>query len=207
MSSQLLIVFGKRTAEEVREVALARRQRRFDRVEAVYFREELAEEPDFLRWKSEFESVHYHVAVIDSQVRRAAVAFAQRQGLVACSVIAESASVATSAKIGEGCFVGPQAVVSSHAVLGRHAIVHLHASVGHDAVIGDHCAVLPGARVSGNVRLGEAVLVGSNSVVFQGVTVGDRTQIDALTYVRRDVGEGMLISSRLPKPVRRPDGG
>ena len=63
--------------------------------------------------------------------------------------------------------------------------------------------LLPGAAVSGDVQIGEGTLVGSNAFIFQGCKIGKMNQVDALTYIRKDLPDYMLSSSRKTKTIKR----
>ena len=198
-----MIIFGDKTADEILPIAVAQHASDFAKIEKQYFDDQTWDSPDFKNLVERHDAVYFTIGVVETPLRMKIQRLSEKSGFVPFSVIHRSAYIAKSAKIGVGCFVGPQAVVSENAVLGDFSIVHIHASFGHDSVCGKHCAILPGARVSGQATLGEGVLVGTNSAVLQNVRVGDYTQIDAMTYVHVDVPDEHLVSSRLPKPIKR----
>ncbi len=147
--------------------------------------------------------VYFHIAIANIDVRKESITYCERLNLKPYTVCHPTAVISPTAKIGKGVFVGPLAVVSSHAVIDDYCLVHLHASRSHDARVGRFNSILPGARISGNAHLGENCLVGSNAFIAAGVRVGDDSQIDALTYVSRDVPPNMLVSARSKLPVPR----
>lgn len=203
--STLLIVFGDKTADEILPIAREQHADQFDEITKTFFDEQTVSDTKLKEMMDRHDAIHFIIGVVDTGLRKRIQEFAEEAGLVPFTVVHRSAEIAASAKIGAGCFIAQQAVVSVNAVIGDFSIIHIHASIGHDSRLGTHCTVLPGARISGEVTLGDGVLVGSNSFVFQKVTVGQDTQIDALTYVRNDLPAGTLASSRLSKPVRRLD--
>jgi UDP-3-O-[3-hydroxymyristoyl] glucosamine N-acyltransferase len=199
----VLVIFGSRTALEVAEAASLGHPNRFADILVRYF-----EEPEFSdsiapALESKYKRVFYHAGVADIATKHKIVTACKTRDWIPFSVIHPTAVVAASASIGSGCFVGPLAVVSSHAKLGDHVIVHIHASIGHDSILGEYSSVLPGARVSGNVKVGCRVLVGSNAFLNAGIAIGDDSQIDALTYVARDLPSAMIQSVRTPQPIPR----
>lgn len=198
-----MLIFGSRTALEVQEAATVSCSDQYDSIELMWydpadFRQRI--EGDFA---SRFQAIDYLVGVADVQWKSQIVHACQAMGWQAKTVIHPTAVVSPSARLGNGVFIGPQAVVSAQASIGDHCLIHIHSSIGHDAQVGEWAVVLPGARVSGNVRLGNRVLVGSNAFINAGVCVGDDSQIDALTYVARDLPPRVLQSVRYPKPVPR----
>jgi UDP-3-O-[3-hydroxymyristoyl] glucosamine N-acyltransferase len=199
----VLIVFGSRTALEVAEAAELGDRNPFGEVVVRYF-----SEPEFSKSlapdvESKHESIYFHAGVADVIAKREIVSACLARKWIPYTVIHPSAVIARDARIGNGVFVGPLAVVSSNAKIEDFAIVHIHSSIGHDAIVGEYSAILPGARVSGNVRVGNRVLVGSNAFINAGVSIGDDSQVDALTYVARNLDPSMLCSVRITKPVPR----
>jgi UDP-3-O-[3-hydroxymyristoyl] glucosamine N-acyltransferase len=200
-----LVVFGNRTAIEVAEAAQLGCSQQFDSIVVHFFAEPNFSQTLAPELEAQFKTVHYHVGVADVATKQKIVAACSARNWLPTSIIHPAAVVSPSAVLGAGVFLGPLATVSSHATIGDHALVHLQASIGHDAVIGAMSVILPGARVSGNVKIGKRVLIGSNAFVNQGISIGDDAQVDALTYVARDLESGMLISSRSARPVPRVD--
>jgi tetrahydrodipicolinate N-succinyltransferase len=204
--SELLVVFGDRTAVEFAEAAaaaMAAGQIAPAEIEQLYFDTEKFTAKDCPRLSANGAKVRYIVGIADEVWKRRVVEACERAGWRAQSVVHPSAVVSPSARLADGIFVGPLAVVSSNAEVGAHAMVHLHASVGHDCLIGEYSAILPGARLSGNVRVGARVIVGSNAFVGAGVKIGDDCRIDGLSYLTQEVPVGYLVSPRLPRPVKR----
>ena len=198
-----LVVFGNRTAQEVREAAELAFESRFESISTEYFEEEKFFKTLVPKYESSSAKVYYFAAVADIRVRQQIVRVCDQANWSPISIVHPSAVISRSAKIDSGVFIGPLAVVSSNATIGAHSIVHIHASVGHDATIGEGATILPGARISGNVRLGKHVLVGSNAFLNADIEIGDESHIDALTYVVRSVPEKMIVSVRASSPMRR----
>ena len=205
MTKRLLVIFGKRTADEILSAARLAHGSYFDSLQSYVFEDELPDEQRLMRIPGGFDEVHYCIGATDYSLRTAIEATATARGWIPYTVIHPTAVVDVSARIGRGCFIGPLATVSIEVVVEDHSIIHLQSSIGHDSRIGRHCAVLPGARISGNVSLGDGVLIGSNAFVFQGSQVGAHTQVDALTYVRGKIPPWHLVSMRHPRPLLRPD--
>jgi sugar O-acyltransferase (sialic acid O-acetyltransferase NeuD family) len=191
-----LIVFGSETAEEIVCAARESYAEEFDSIKKFRFDDSLDRDVDFLATIKDATFCKFIVGITDVRLKPKVVEFAESKGMKPVSIIHSTAYVAPSATIGEGTFVAPQAVVSVNAKVGAHSIIHIHSSIGHDSSISQFCAVLPGARISGNVTLEDGVVIGSGSFVFQGVRIGRRAQVDALTYVRQDLIANRTISCR-----------
>ena len=200
-----LVIFGDRTANEVLETARLGYRDRFASIEKVYFEPAKFFAEDAPRIEESCDEVAFCVGVANVGVKCSVVEACLNRGWKPFSVVHPSAVIAESARLAAGCYVGPLAVISSNAQVAEHCIVHIHASVGHDCQIGAACAILPGARLSGHVTLGEESMVGSNAFVAAGVAIGRQCQIDALTYVSRNLPERHIISVRAKKPVLRSD--
>jgi sugar O-acyltransferase (sialic acid O-acetyltransferase NeuD family) len=191
-----LVVFGDQTADEIISAAHEACANKFDTIRKFLYTDQIDKDPDFRDFIASSSEINYILGMIDVRLKPKVKEFAQSKNLIACSIIHPTAYVAPTVTIGEGTFVAPQAVISVNAKIGAHSVIHIHSSVGHDCQIGEYCAVLPGARISGNVTLEECVMIGSGAFVFQGVRVGSRSQIDALTYVRNDVPAKHTVSCR-----------
>lgn len=194
--TRALLVFGDQTASEIVSAAQEAYADRFDVVRKFLYTDQLEQDEAFCEFVNSNSEIHYILGMIDVRLKPKVEQFAQQKNLVPFTVIHPTAYVAPSATIGAGSFIAPQAVVSVNARIGSHSIVHIHSSIGHDCQIGDFCAVLPGARISGNVVLEDGVMIGSGAFVFQGVKIGFRAHVDALTYVRHDVEPKRTVSCR-----------
>ena len=202
-----LIVFGDRTANEVIEAAKLGNRQSFDSIERLYYEEPAFTEVHLPKFRQGGLQVFYNIGVADVQLKMLIHDRCRQLGWRPFTVVHPSAVVSPSARLGDGVFVGPLAVLSTNSIIGNHSIVHLHSSIGHDSSIGDYCAILPGARISGTVLIGNRVLIGSNAFVNAGVRIGDDCQVDALTYVSRDLVEGHIQSVRAKRPMKRIVGG
>jgi len=201
-----LIVFGDKTANEVLEAAKLAYSQDFHSIERLYFEEPTFTDlylPTLLKNRPE---IFYIIGVADVRVKQQIQKRCLEVGWKPFTVVHPSAVVSPSARLGAGVFVGPLAVVSSNSIVGDHCIIHLHSSIGHDASIGGFCAILPGARISGAVEIGDRVLIGSNAFVNAGVRIGNDCQVDALTYVSRDLEAWQILSVRAKSAMKRIDG-
>ena len=172
-------------------------------MERVYFEEPTFSTMHAPRHTASGLEIYYNIGVADVHVKQRINDRCKEIGWKPFTVLHPSAIISPSARLGEGVFVGPLAIVSTNAIVGAHCIVHLHASIGHDARIGEYGAILPGARISGSVQVGDRVLIGSNAFVNAGVRIGHDCQVDALTYVSRDLPDGPFLSGRAKGPMRR----
>ncbi len=194
--TQALIVFGNETADEIVSAAEEVGGDQFDVIRKFVFHEKIGSDPEYLNFVQSHSNLSYIIGMTDVRLKPKVKAFADESNMTPVSIVHPTAYVAPSASIGNGVFVAPQAVISVNANVEDHCIIHIHSSVGHDCKIGKFCVVLPGARISGNVSLGKSVMIGSGAFIFQGVTIGYRSQVDALTYVRYDVPEKQMVSCR-----------
>lgn len=199
----ILVIFGNRTAIEVAEAAELGDRSQFSELLIRYFAEREFTQSLAPELESKHDRIYFHAGVADVFAKQEIVSLCVARNWIPYSVIHPTAVISRSAKIGVGVFVGPLAVVSANAIVEDFSIVHIHASVGHDSLIGEYSNILPGARISGNVRVGKRVLIGSNAFINAGVSLGDDCQVDALTYVARNVPASMLCSVRLTRPVPR----
>jgi UDP-N-acetylbacillosamine N-acetyltransferase len=220
MNNPLYIFGGESTALEICEVARIHQRESYDSVLRVVPEHH---KPDGRSTISIDELTQHVAAIRDAQpigtqsnefgyilsmtnqvVRRACLAVAQEVGLRPVNIIHPTAIVSPTARVGVGVYIAAFAVISCEAVIEDHVTINFHATVGHHCKVGSHTRVNPGAQLGGNSQIGKRVLVGANSFVFQGKRIGDDTQIDAMTYVDRDIEAGHLCSSRSLRVLKRP---
>jgi len=201
-----LIVFGDKTANEVLEVAKLAYSQDFHFIDRLYFEEPTFTDLHLPKLLTSGREIFYIIGVADVRVKQQIQKRCVDVGWKPFTIVHPSAVVSPSARVGAGVFVGPLAVVSSNSIVGDHCIIHLHSSIGHDASIGGFCAILPGARISGAVEIGDRVLIGSNAFVNAGVRIGNDCQVDALTYVSRDLEAWQILSVRAKSAMKRIDG-
>jgi len=198
-----LIVFGDKTANEVLEAAKLAHSESFGTMERLYFEEPTFTEVHLPKHRQSGADCYYNIGVADVVVKQRIQKRCEEIGWIPFTVVHPTAVVSPTARLGNGVFVGPLAIVSTSAYVGDHSIVHLHASIGHDATIGEHCVILPGARISGSAILGNRVLIGSNAFVNAGVRIGHDCQVDALTYVSRELLDWHVLSVRAKRAMKR----
>jgi len=191
----LIIFGGAGTAMEIKETIDMFYKDQYDKVEIVWHEKAWQEKPKNQKILNEYDS-SYIIGVSDFIIRSQCHRDASALGLNAVNVIHPTAAIAESAKLGVGNYIAANVSISSNAVLEDHIVVNLNVSLGHDSYTASNCIINPGARLSGNASLGEGVLLGSNAFVFQGVSIGELTKIDALTYVKEDVEDRMIVSVR-----------
>lgn len=203
--SRLLVIIGHRTAQEIHEAFSASKDNSFNVVEQLYLKQETFESEIAPAYERRFKEICFTIGIADQKSKNQIREAVEARGWKPFTVSHPSAVVSPSAIIQEGCFICPGAVISSNAQISKHSIVHIHSSIGHDAVIEECVSILPGARISGGVHVGARSLIGSNAFVAQGVKIGDDCLVDAMSYVQRDVKPKHIVSPRTPKPVRRVD--
>jgi carbonic anhydrase/acetyltransferase-like protein (isoleucine patch superfamily) len=198
-----LIVFGDKTANEVLEAANLGYGNDFGYIERIYFEEADFTQNHLPKYMALGVSVFYNIGIANVEWKQKIEARCNQIGWKPITIVHPTAFVSPSAQLAAGIFVGPMAVISTNAVIAKHSIVHLHSSIGHDSVVGEYSVVLPGARISGAARIGDRVLIGSNAFVNAGVRIGNDCQVDALTYVSRDLEAGHLLSVRAKGSIPR----
>jgi len=193
--SQLLVIFGNKSTGEEAYVLAKRQATEFDEIVAVYFDQNFQTKFES-ELKGKFDEVHYLISMADLELRYKCQEFAEKHEMIPYSLIHPTAVIEPSATIGAGCYIGQYAVISINVIIGDHCIIHIHTSIGHDSTIGDHSVILPGARIGGNAHLETEVLIGSNAFVHQEKHIGKGCQVDAMTYVDKNLAPGVIKSGR-----------
>jgi acetyltransferase EpsM len=147
---------------------------------------------------------HYILSMSDQGLRRQCMRTAVESELIPTNIVHPQSSISPTAKLGKGIYVAAFAVISSGAMVDDHVVVNYQVVIGHDSEVNENVIVNPGAKIGGNARIGKRTLVGANSFVLQGQSVGEDVQIDAMTYVDRDIDDAMICSNRGMRVLKRP---
>ena len=108
----------------------------------------------------------------------------------------------TGAKIGKNVSIGLAVVLD---VFYPHLItIEDNVVVGYNSVILCHEFLVRGGRI-GQVVLQRDVMVGANSTILAGVTIGEGTEVSAMSLVNTDLPPGVLAGG-VPVKVIRPRG-
>lgn len=146
----------------------------------------------------------YILSMANHQIRVAKRENAEALGLKATTVIHPDATLMPSASIAPGCYIAAGARISSQAKIGPHSVINYNVIFGHDSCSGIDLVINPGASIGGNVAIGQRVLIGANSFIFQGTSIGDDCQVDAMTYVNQAVPDAHIASCRARTHLPRP---
>lgn len=208
MKKKELIIFGSSgTASEIIDLVRMYYSDNFDKFYVVYFDDAFRENISIKeKINNPVYQLYYVLGFADVSLRRRCVSkMAAINNIKPFTIINPTAFIADSSLIGEGVYVAGNASISSEVKLCDFSLVSFNASIGHQSIIEEYCVVLAGARVSGNVKLGAGSLVGSNAFIFQGLSIGADNLIDAMTYIKQDLPEGMLSFARNTKTIKRTD--
>lgn len=115
------------------------------------------------------------------------------RGLIALSVVHQTAFIAKNAQMGEGCQILAQSAVCAEVQLGRGVIVNTSASVDHESVIGDGVHLAPGSRLAGEVTVGQRSFIGTGAIVLPRVRIGEDVIVGAGAVVLKDVPNGATV--------------
>jgi acyl-[acyl carrier protein]--UDP-N-acetylglucosamine O-acyltransferase len=190
-----LFIFGTcSTAKEILEIANQFYSNEFSAIATVFFHNDSAKDLEQLCLNEDHENF-YIIGFADTKLRKDCFTFSQKINMRPFTIINGSSYLAPSCRVGEGSYIAANVSVSSDVEIGSHCIINLNSSIGHDAKVAENVIILPGARVSGDCNIGENTIVGSNSFIYQGVTVGKNNSIDALTYIRKSLGDDILSIS------------
>lgn len=105
----------------------------------------------------------------------------------------------TGAKIGKNVSVGLAVVLD---IFYPHLItIEDNAVVGYNSVILCHEFLVRDARI-GPVVIGRDVMIGANSTILAGVTIGEGTEVSAMSLVNTDLPPGVFAGG-IPVKVLR----
>lgn len=197
-----LLIFGQEsTSKEIRECIFNYYPERYNEVIMVIGDDDSPcfhsiHDKDLENYIIEHPLITYIIGFSNLKLRHKIQSKFREVGINATNIIHPSAVIAPSVKIGLGNYIGANSVLSTEVTIGNDNIINLLVSVGHDTHIGSNCIINPASNISGNCKIGDNTIIGSNSFIFQGTRIGNNCTIDALTYVRRDIDDNRLCSSR-----------
>lgn len=201
MKKELFIIGGNSTALEIYEAVQMANENEYSSVTFVIGDHETANTNFKTITDSELsryvlgKDVSYIISLTNHKLRVKLVEAMEVVGLKPVNVVHPMAMVSPLAKLGVGIYVAAGTKISANATVDNHCILNFNTTIGHDAVLNEHVIISPGVRISGHVHVGARVLIGTNSVVYQGNKIGDDVMIDAMTYIKRDIDNGMICSS------------
>lgn len=135
------------------------------------------------------------MTIIDPEARRSIVARPSLKHCIWTSYVDPRSAVSAYASIGEGAFLSPF-VVCANAVIGQHVFVMPNSVIGPRVQIGDYSCVLPNSTVGSEVEIGTGCIIGMGTRIAAGVRIGNQCRIAPNTFVRKDLPDGSIATSR-----------
>ncbi|MCW8886515.1 MAG: acetyltransferase [Motiliproteus sp.] len=135
------------------------------------------------------------LAIGNAQLRRTLTEKLAANGANFFTYVHSSCFVAKTAQIDEGCVISAHSIVNADAHVGAHTLVNAKCNVAHDSRLGRYSVLSPFCAVNGNAVAGEALFMGTHSTLYPGVTLGNDCAVSAHSYVKEDVGDGVLVYS------------
>lgn len=203
MKKILLIIGGKSTGLEIREVVDSYYNDSFNCVYNVIGSEEVTcpyscikdEEMNNLLNDDSID-LYYIVSMSNHKVRAKFEKFFSNKNIKPFNVIHPKAEISPSATLGKNIYVASGVIVSSFAKVGDNIMLNFGVLIGHDSTVKDNCILLPGCKIGGGATINDNCLIGSGSFVKQGVSIGKNTFIDAMCYIEKNVEENKMCKSK-----------
>ncbi|WP_425659666.1 hypothetical protein [Tenacibaculum ascidiaceicola] len=204
MKKILLIVGGKSTGIEIREVVNSYYINDFDEVFNFVGEDEFDCPYSYIKQEGvssliEMDDVelYYITSMTNQKLRIFFINDFLLKGIKPFNVIHPNSMISSSASIGKNIYIASGVVLSSFAKVCDNVIINYGVLIGHDAIIKENCIFNPGSKVGGNVIVNENVLLGAGTFIKQGVEIGANTLIDAMCYIREDLQPNKMIRSEV----------
>lgn len=203
MQKVLLIIGGKSTGLEIREVVDSFYGESFDKVYNVLGEHEgdcpyssiKDGDVESLLKKDDIE-LYYIISMVNHKLRRMFVEDFFSKGIKPFNVIHPNSMISNSATLGENIYIASGVIISSLAKVESHVIVNYGALIGHDSIVRENCILNPGCKLGGETIVNENVLIGASTFIKQGVTIGENTLIDAMCYIDRNVAADKMCKNK-----------
>lgn len=203
MKKILLIVGGKSTGLEIREVVDQYYNEVFDEVFNVIGVNESSCKYSFIKDDKislYFDScnieLYYILSMSNHNTRNKFINKFDNKKITPFNVIHPESMVSKSVSLGRGIYIPYGVIISSFAKINDHCMLNYSVIIGHDAIVEKNSILNPGCKISGNVIIGENVLVGSNTLVKQGLNIGKNVLIDAMCYIERDLEPNKMYRNK-----------
>ena len=106
------------------------------------------------------------------------------------------AIVSRSAVIAEGAVICPNVILNARCTLEPNVVINVNASVGHEAYVGESSVLSPYAALNGSSKIGKMCFLGTRATVFPGRILGDSCIVDTHSFVKSDVPEKSIVSTK-----------
>lgn len=204
MKKILLIIGGKSTGLEIREVVDLYYKDSFEHVYNVIGNEDEAcpfsyikdNEMDYL-FNDDTNDLYYIVSMSNHKLRIKFDMFFLKKNIKPFNVIHPKAEISSSASIGKNIYVASGVIISSFAKIEDNVMLNFGVLIGHDSTVKNNCILLPGCKIAGGATVNENCLIGSSAFIKQGVTIGKNTFIDAMCYIEKNVEENKMCKSKV----------
>lgn len=203
MRDSLLIVVGSKSiAVEIRECADLILSEKYTQIVNMIGDDESCSfssifDSEAFNYIANFKRVDYIIGFVDVKLKKKIGDLLSRLNCNPINVIHPTAYISKSSCLGIGNYIGPNVVLSTEVKIGNYNLLNFNVTIGHNAIIGDCCTLNPGCRVSGHDIIEDNCLIGSNSFIFQGLKIAHDTQIDAMTYVKKNIEVPSFCKSQL----------
>lgn len=199
----LIIIGGKSTGVEIREVVDCYYSNSFDEVYNV-----VGVNDDICRFSSitdeDLESLiddynvdlYYIVSMSNHKLRKKFSSFLKSKNVKPFNIIHPKSEISSSAVLGKNIYVASGVVISSFAKVEDNVMLNFGVLIGHDSIVKENCILLPGCKIGGEAIINENVLIGSGSFIKQGISIGKNTFIDAMCYIERNIEENKMCKSK-----------
>lgn len=135
------------------------------------------------------------MTIIDPELRRSIVARPALRPCVWTSYIDPRSVTSGYAIIGEGAFLSPF-VVCANAVIGEHVFIMPSVVIGPRVQIGGYSCVLPNSTIGSDAEIGSGCIIGMGARIAAGVRIGNDCRIAPNTFVRKDLQDGSIVTSK-----------
>ena len=151
--------------------------------EEVFLRKLVAKELEFT------ESLTFHVAIGNNEVRKAVTLRIADFLQAAEPIISSTSFVEESANIGKGSFIAPFSYVGIETIVGSSCILNTGSKIDHDVHIGDYSHIGGNSYVAGDVHIGDQVFLGAGCTIIEGVTITSNVTVGAGAVVIDNIDE------------------
>ncbi|MDE5773916.1 MAG: acetyltransferase [Muribaculaceae bacterium] len=130
---------------------------------------------------------------IGGEARRACITNLVEKGAVFINLIHRTARIGTNVHIGTGNIIAAYTTLGADCSLGSYNMIQSYSVIGHDATIGDFNRIDTHVTCVGGIRILDESTIHTGAVINHNVTVGCHAKVGALSFVIRNVRDGVTV--------------
>lgn len=160
--------------------------------------------PQVIGFEEEYEIQEDDVficALGDISIKKNCIEKLLSRGAQFINLIHKSAYIAPSSQLGEGNLIQPYVRIGSGAKVGSFNTIQTNTIIAHNCIVGDYNRIDCNVMCVGGISIGNGVSIHTGAVINHKVKLHDYCTVAALSFVIRDVKQGVTVMGNPAKKL------